>query len=405
MPSSTPIPSTRRALAVVLLTVFLDLLGFGMVIPILPLYARDLHASVPEITRLLAIYSVMQLLFAPIWGRLSDRIGRRPVLLLSIFGSCASQLGYALSPTLPFLMLSRAIAGICGANIAAAQAYVADVTDERSRAGAMGMVGAALGLGFIFGPALGGQLSRIDPRAPFLAGSFLAAVNFALAYVLLREPPRHHVSSAALSWEALLRLVRAPRLLALLGIFFIVTFGFANMEGVFSLYCQDRFHYGAQRVGWLFALVGVVMAGVQGLLVRRLAPRLGEGRMLSIGIAVMGLGLLSLALAQGLGLLLFGIFCIAAGSGLNNPSLSSLLTRAAGEQKGGVLGVSQSLGALGRIVGPVLGGEMYDALGSGAPLFFASICMALALVLAVVLTAAALAHSPHGAQALARPAE
>src|SRR5262249_30628828 len=148
----------RSPLAVIFLTVFLDLLGFGMVIPILPLYAKDLHATDAQVGRLLAIYSLMQLAFSPVWGRLSDRIGRRPILLLSIFGSCASQLGYALAPSFMWLVAARGLAGVCGANVSAAQAYVADVTDERSRAAGMGLMGTAMGLGFVFGPAVGGFL-------------------------------------------------------------------------------------------------------------------------------------------------------------------------------------------------------------------------------------------------------
>ncbi len=179
---------SRSPLAVIFLTVFLDLLGFGMVIPILPLYASDLHASNIKVGLLLSVYSIMQLFFSPIWGRVSDRAGRRPVLLVSILGSCGSQLGYALAPSFWWLVVARAFAGVCGANITAAQAYVADVTDERSRAAGMGMLGAALGLGFVFGPAAGGLLSQFSPRLPFLIASALSGVNFLLALFILEEP-------------------------------------------------------------------------------------------------------------------------------------------------------------------------------------------------------------------------
>lgn len=383
-PAAAPRPG--GALGVVYLTVFLDLVGFGMIIPILQLYARELHATVPQTGWLLSVYSLMQLFFAPLLGRLSDRFGRRPVLLLSIFGSCASQLGYALAPSFPFLLLARALAGVCGANIAAAQAYVADVTDERSRAGAMGTLGAALGLGFIFGPFLGGELARSSARTPFFAASALSACNWLLALWLLREPrPRGERSrTAVLSWQSLLTALSAPRLLALLALFFVVTLGFSNMEGVFALFCQDRFGFDQVRVGRLFALVGVVMVVVQGVLVRRLVPRLGERRMLFLGMALMGAGLVAMALCRTVPELILGLIVMSAGSGLHSPSLSSLISREAGRQQGGVLGVSQALGALGRICGPLLGTFSFR-LGTSVPYLTAAAFMGLGLVLALTL--------------------
>src|SRR6478752_2093003 len=165
----TPAQQQRSSLGVIFLTVLLDLLGFGIVIPILPLYAEKLHASDFETGILLAVYSVMQLIFSPIWGRLSDRAGRRPVLLISILGSCGSQLGYALAPSFWWLVVARAFAGVCGANITAAQAYIADVTDESRRAAGMGMLGAAMGIGFVFGPAFGSFLSHRSATLPFFA--------------------------------------------------------------------------------------------------------------------------------------------------------------------------------------------------------------------------------------------
>src|SRR5437762_433845 len=176
------------SLGVIFLTVLLDLLGFGIVIPILPLYAEKLHASDFETGILLAIYSVMQLFFSPIWGRLSDRAGRRPILLISILGSCGSQLGYALAPSFPWLVAARAFAGLCGANITAAQAYIADVTDERERAAGMGLLGSAMGLGFVFGPTLGGLLGQKSPTLPFFVASALAGLNLILALIILKEP-------------------------------------------------------------------------------------------------------------------------------------------------------------------------------------------------------------------------
>jgi DHA1 family tetracycline resistance protein-like MFS transporter len=194
----------RSSLGVIFLTVFLDLLGFGIVVPILPLYAERLHATNFDIMVLMSIYSVMQFLFAPVWGRMSDRIGRRPILLLSIFGSAGSQLGYALAPAFWGLVVARGFAGVCGANISAAQAYIADVTDEKSRAAGMGMMGAAMGLGFIFGPAIGGYLSSFSERLPFFVAAGLATANFLSALVILKEPrdKDERTPARALTWAA-----------------------------------------------------------------------------------------------------------------------------------------------------------------------------------------------------------
>lgn len=378
--------STRSPLAVIFLTVFLDLLGFGMVIPILPLYAEKLHASDLQTGLLLAIYSVMQLFFSPIWGRLSDRAGRRPVLLISILGSCGSQLGYALAPSLGWLVLARAFAGVCGANVTAAQAYIADVTDEKSRAAGMGMMGAAMGLGFIFGPAVGGFLGQHSPTLPFYLASGLAALNFLLALFILREPrpPGERSTARTLTWEGLMRAVSTPRLRSLMILFFVVTFGFANLEGTFSLYLERRFGYGRRETSYLFAYIGVLMVLVQGVLVRRLVPRVGERALIIGGTALMAGGFLMQAMIGGSVPLLFvAVAVMAIGNGLNTPSLSSLISRAAsGDHQGGVLGVAQACGALARVVGPLVG-TWALAFGVGTPYAIGGVIMLLGCLFAV----------------------
>jgi multidrug resistance protein len=345
-------------MAVIFLTVFLDLLGFGIVIPILPLYAERMNATKLDTGWLLAIYSVMQLFFSPIWGRLSDRAGRRPILLISILGSCGSQIGYAFAPSFGWLMVARAFAGACGANVTAAQAYVADCTDARSRAAGMGTLGAALGLGFVFGPAVGGFLSRTSPTLPFLVAGALAGLNFVLAYFILEEPrpAAERTHARTLTWDALARAVASPRLRTVLLLYFLVTFGFANLEGTFSLFLESRFQYGRREASYLFAYIGVLIVLVQGGLVRRLVPRVGERALVITGTLLMGAGFLLMYLPVSLANLLIAVGVIAVGNALNTPSLSSLISRAAGgDQQGGVLGVSQALGALARIAGPILG--------------------------------------------------
>jgi multidrug resistance protein len=358
VPAQAEQQRSSSALGVIFLTVLLDLLGFGLVIPILPLYAEKMHASDFETGVLLAIYSVMQLLFSPIWGRLSDRAGRRPVLLISILGSCGSQLGYALAPSFWWLVVARGFAGMCGANITAAQAYIADVTDESRRAAGMGMLGAAMGLGFIFGPAVGGFLSHKSPNLPFFVASALAAVNFVSALVILKEPrdAAHRTRARTLTWAGLVRTATTPRLLTLMLLFFVITFGFANLEATFSLFLERRFRYGRREASYMFTYIGVLMVIVQGGFVRRLVPRFGEKKLIVVGTLLMGVGFFFTHEAFTLPMLLLAVAITAIGNGLNTPSLSSLISRAAsGEHQGGVLGVSQSMGALARVVGPLVG--------------------------------------------------
>ena len=390
----------RSPLAVLFLTVFLDLLGFGMVIPILPLYAKTLGASKPAIGLLLASYSAMQLLWSPIWGRVSDRAGRRPVLLLSIFGSCVSQLGYALAPTLPWLIVARAVAGICGANVTAAQAYVADVTDEKSRAGGMGMLGVAMGLGFVFGPAIGGALAHLDPRYPFFFASALAAVNFALAWPILVEPRPAGERSAArtLTWGDLRRTVATPRLLSLILLLFTVSFGFANLEGTFSLFLEAQFGYRETSASYLFVFIGGCMIVTQGALVRPLVARVGERALVIAGTALMAASMLMLHFADGLALLLPSLALLSLGNGLNNPSLSSLISRAAaGDRQGGVLGVSQAASACARMVGP-LAGTYALGFGNTLPYLIGGAVMLVASLFAVLRI-----EQPRGAAVVGAP--
>ena len=284
--------AARRS-AVIFLTVLLDLLGFGIVIPILPLYAEKLHATDFETGILLAIYSVMQLFFSPIWGRLSDRAGRRPVLLISILGSCGSQLGYALAPSFWWLVVARGFAGVCGANITAAQAYIADVTDEKSRAAGMGMLGAAMGLGFVFGPAVGGFLSTRSPTLPFFVAAGARRPQLHLrarhpqgaahgerahagAHAHLGGPGAHRVDAAPVDADAaLLRhhlRLRQPR-------------GAPSRST-----SSGRFHYGRREASYMFTYIGVLMVIVQGGMVRRLVPRFGEQQLIIIGTLLMGVG-------------------------------------------------------------------------------------------------------------------
>lgn len=380
---------SRASLLALLVTVFLDLLGFGMILPVLALYAEKFGVSDVAVTALMATYSFMQLFFAPIWGRVSDRYGRRSVLLVSIAGSCLSQLGYAFAGSFPGLVAARAVAGLCGANISAAQAYIADSTDEESRTAGMGLLGAALGLGFVLGPAFGGWAGKDDPTLPFRIASALSAGNFLLAAFTLREPrpAAERVASRSVSWRVLYETVTAPRLGVLIAVYFIVTFGFAQLEGTYPLYLERRFHFGRREVGTVFSSMGVVLIVTQGFLVRRLQPRLGEKLMVVAGTALMALGLLVTTAANNLPLLGLSLLLVSLGNGINTPALSSLISRAAGgDRQGGVLGVSQSFGALARVGGPLCGG-MLLGYGEGVPYVAAALILTCASVLCLIAVA------------------
>ncbi|HEX8697129.1 MAG TPA: MFS transporter [Longimicrobium sp.] len=359
----------------VFLTVFLDLVGFGIVIPLLPLYAEAMGAGPVAATWLVAVYSLMQFFFAPWWGRVSDRVGRRPVLLVGLFGSAASSLLFGLAGSLPLLFAARALNGFAGANIGVAQAYVADVTGPHERARGMGLVGAALGLGFVFGPALGGVLSRWGHAAPFLGAAALAFLNGLWAVARLPEslpPERRSAAPAGLGLgERLRTLFRgggSERLRVLYAAGFLVTLGFAAMEGTFSLWAHARWSLGREGISFLFTWVGVVAALAQGFAVGRLVRRLGERRVVLAGLALLTAGLAGVALAPSLPLLAGALAVLALGYGTTSPSLSALISRQGGPaEQGRVLGAYQSLSALGRVFGPVWGGVALAHVGQSAP--------------------------------------
>jgi predicted MFS family arabinose efflux permease len=390
--------SSRSALGVLFLTVFLDLLGFGLVIPLLPLYAKHLAVSEGMIGGLFSIYSAMQFLFAPVWGMISDRIGRRPVILISVFGTLVANALMAVAQGPVLLFVARGFAGLCGANLSTAQAYIADVTTAENRTRGMGMIGAAFGLGFVLGPALAGISSKhLGLAAPFWIASGLAALNLLWAAVALPEPPRHSATRPARRRRltSLADAFRIPQLGPLLLIFFLVTFAFAGLEVTFSLWvARPPFLYDRQQVGLLFTYIGVVMSLVQGGLVGRLSRRLGEARLVHIATALLALGLLALPLAHGLAALLVVILPITVGTGLNNPATSSLVSRLSpAERQGEMLGVSQSMGSMGRIFGPWVGTALFNHVGVNVPYRFSGAVLAVACLLAVLCVRGAGAQS------------
>lgn len=385
MPRGKPLP-------VLFLTVFLDLLGFGIVIPLLPFVAQDTGANGLMVTLLMASYSLMQFLMAPVWGRLSDRMGRRPVLMASIGGSILGLVLFAVSESYLSLLLARVVHGAANGNIAVAQAYVADVTTPQDRARGMGILGAAFGLGFVFGPAAGGLLGAHGLMVAGLAAAGLALVNLVLAFFLLPEsrPPAkarpHALDPSRRPWRlvdagALRQAARTGNLGVYVLVGFLVTVGFSAMESTFALWSHAALGWGSWENGWLFTYVGVLIVLVQAGLIRPLRKRFGERPLAVAGLAGLALGLGVLPFAAGLGLLLLATGILAVANGVLQPNLSALVSlEGRAEEKGSMLGVYQGVGALGRVVGPILAGVTFTYVGIAVPFAVGAALAALACV-------------------------
>lgn len=355
----------RSPLLVIFITVFIDLIGFGIVIPVLPYYAEGTKfgATPTQVGLLFASYSVMQLVFSPVLGRLSDKYGRRPILLMSLLGTAIGFLVLGFATTLLMLFIGRIIDGISGGNISTAQAYIADVTTKENRAKGMGLIGAAFGLGFVFGPAIGGILSRWGINVPFLFAGGLALANAVLLYFTLPETvtPDHPARVSAASgrgWRQLLVALREPRLAYVLAIYFLGIVAFSIMTATFSLFMMFRLGYDAFHNGWVFAFVGIISAAIQGGLIGKLVKRFGEPLLIIVGALLFSASLFVIpfvTLASGLSVLLALGATTAIGQALSAPSLSSLASKtASAAEQGGVLGVMQSVASLARAVGPSL---------------------------------------------------
>jgi DHA1 family tetracycline resistance protein-like MFS transporter len=356
----------RSPLVVIFTTVFIDLVGFGIVIPVLPFYAEGSRFNAtPRIVGLLfASYSIMQLIFAPILGRLSDKYGRRPVLLISIIGTGIGFLMLGFANTLWMLFAGRILDGITGGNISTAQAYIADITTKEDRAKGMGLIGAAFGLGFVFGPAIGGILSRWGVGVPFLFAAGLCFANALLLYFTLPETvtPDHPARVSAAGGRGLSQLIQSlknPRLGFVLIIYFLFIVAFSIMTTAFSLYTMFRFGYDAQHTGYLFAYVGILAVIVQGGLIGRLVKRFGELSLVIAGALLFAGSLFAIPFVGpqtgGLFALLIGGGLFSIGNSLSAPSLTSLASKSVGPgEQGSVLGVTQSVASLARAVGPAL---------------------------------------------------
>ena len=354
-------------------------------IPLLPLYAEKYHPSPLAFGLLMSSYSAMQFLFAPILGRLSDRFGRRPVILFSLAGTVIGYLLFAFAHSLALLFASRLLDGATGGNIGTAQAIIADTTSREDRARGMGLVGMAFGLGFIFGPAIGGFTVGISQAAPGLAAASLSFAAFLWAFFKLPETRPEGgpgARSSVFSFSTLARAFRRPEIGALMLLSLVTTTAFATFESTFAQFVSLRLSAGPSTVAWFFVFVGVCSALVQGVLARRLVKRFGEGRLVVAGGVLLILGFSGLRFANSVPILLLMIATIALGIGITTPTLSSLVSkRSAAAEQGEILGAYQSMGSLGRVLGPFGSENLYFRVGPDWPHVAAAALEAGALVL------------------------
>ncbi len=367
-PARRIISPGRAGLALIFGIVFIDLIGFGIVIPVLPLYAERFGASPLVIGLLLGIYSAMQFIFAPILGKISDRVGRRPVLLLSLVGTAVGFLIMGWASTLPWLFIARIIDGITGGNISTAQAYIADVTSPEQRSRGMGLIGAAFGLGFIFGPAIGGILSHVSLAAPFLFAAALTGANAIAVYFLLPESLSAEHRGQARQKISIAQVFKESKgwfLGTVIAAYFFTTIAFSLLTATYSLFTERRFGFTAIQNGYLFAAQGLLGAIIQGGMLGWLLKIFSDRGLVLAGVALLAGSLFALPMSP----TLTALFCATAGVAVGHSLLAAPLNGLASKEvgaaaQGRLLGVMQSAASGARIVGPVLGGWLlnYDAL-------------------------------------------
>lgn len=375
-------PQQPGSMIVLFMSIFLVGIGFSIIMPVLPYYAESLGASPFQLGLLITVYAICQFIFAPIWGNYSDRIGRKPVLLMGILGFAVTFILFAYATRLWMLYLIRIAGGALScATMPTAMAYVGDSTSLEKRGSSMGMVGAAMGMGMIFGPAIGGLLSSISLGFPFLLAGLLALVNSVGVLLLLKESlPDEQRHSRKFARVSLLQGLRTP-----LALFFVVIFlastGEAVHHGTFALFTEAKLGFTPRDIGWAFTAAGVASALVQGLLVGRLINHIGEEKTAITGIALMGLSFALFIFTFNVPSSIIFMSVFAAGVGLIRPSISSAVSKRTEGGQGTSLGVLQGYDSLGRAVGPSLGGFM---LGLGLNLAYLS-AMAVSLLALIIL--------------------
>jgi multidrug resistance protein len=352
-------------------TVALDLVGFGIVVPILGRYAERFGANGLQVGLMFASFSVAQMVFAPILGRISDKVGRKPVIVFSLIGTAVGSFVTGAAGALWVLFLGRILDGASGASVAVAQGAVADIAPPEQRARLMGMLGAAFGVGFVVGPALGGLAALGGPHVPFYLAGSIAAINAIAAMIRLPEtkPDTSHITEKHQRGTAL---SPALKRFALVG--FLSMLGFAGFEATFSIWGEKQFGFTEGSASIVFVFVGVTLVAVQGGLIGPLTQRLGSRKLLRIGLSLVAVGLLLLGFSTTWPLLFIALFLLSLGQGMSGPSGSALVAELAPvERRGEAIGYQQSTAAFGRVAGPVMAGALFDHVGISAPFFVSGV--------------------------------
>jgi len=373
----------KKLLSSILLVVFIDLLGFSLILPLLPYYAETFNASKFVTGLLIAAYALMQLIGAPILGRLSDRYGRRPILLISVFGTFIGFLLFGFATTLWMLFAARLLDGITGGNLSVAQAYIADVTDGKNRAKGLGLIGAAFGIGFIIGPVTGGLLSQYGYNVPAFVAAGLSFINFILIFAWLPESltkeKREQLgeqTKPAVTLKALGMALKRPFTGSLLITRFFFSLAFAIFQTIFSLYALAKFNLTARDTGLVLTYVGILSVFVQGFLVGKLTARFREDHLIAFAVALMALSFIGWSLAPSVFWLLVVLTPTSLSGGILNTLLSSTLTKSVAPQEiGGILGLSASIESSTRIIAPILGGAFLEKVGTWSPGAFGAVVM------------------------------
>lgn len=379
----------NRPLLVIFLTIFVNLVGFGIIIPLLPFYDETFGASPLTIGLLFAVFSACQLLAAPALGDLSDRYGRRPVLIFSLLGTVVSFVMMAMAHSIAMLFAARIVDGLSGGNISTARAYVADVTEPKDRARAYGLIGAAFGLGFIMGPALSGVLAAYSYTAPIWAAAAITMVATLMAWFWLPETVHRAAAGTGMPFRNLAEMLRRPGLRRMLWIDFVYWFAFAIFQTTFALFVARRFGFDVSQTGYFFAAFGILGAVVQGALIRPVVQRLGDKPTFILGLVCAAVGLVGATLAPTVVGFTVALLPLALGIGFGHPTVSALVSRAGrGDEQGRVQGAAGAMESLGRALGPVWGNAALSRYGEAMPYLSAAACLVLTLFLSLSYTVA-----------------
>jgi DHA1 family tetracycline resistance protein-like MFS transporter len=371
-----------RPLLIIFLTIFVNLVGFGIIIPLLPFYAETFGASPLVVGLLFAIFSLCQLLAAPALGDLSDRYGRRPVLIFSLLGTVVSFVMLAVAHSVAMLFAARIVDGLSGGNISTARAYVADVTEPKDRARAYGLIGAAFGLGFILGPAISGVLAPISYTAPIWAAAAVTLVATLMACFWLPETVHRARAGVGNPLRYLPELVRRPLVRRVLAIDFVYWFAFATFQTTFALFAARRFQFDAARTGYFFAGFGILGAIIQGGFIRPIVARIGDKNTFMLGLTFGSIGLIAAALAPSVPLFAVALVPMAFGIGFGHPTMASVVSRVARvDEQGRVQGAASAVESLGRTMGPVWGNASLQQFGESTPYVSAAFLLLLTMAI------------------------